>query len=122
MHQNPTVSLVVQPLSVRNLYCVGNSELLGISEEKSTDVELVELDKIYPSSDNMTTTTTEGRPSDGVALKEADEFVPSKGLTEAEAAVLLKQWGKNELPEKVTPKVRGTNSSTPLTPLPRNFT
>ena len=65
-------------------------------------MELVELDKIYP--DKM---SKEGRPSDGVALKEADEFVPSQGLTEAEAAVLLAQWGRNELPEKVVPKVRG---------------
>jgi hypothetical protein len=45
------------------------------------------------------------RKSDGVSLKETDVFVPSKGLTDEEARVLLQQWGTNELPEKVTPKV-----------------
>ncbi len=41
------------------------------------------------------------------------EFVPSKGLTSQEAAVLLEKWGKNELPEKVVPKVRVSANSWP---------
>jgi hypothetical protein len=48
------------------------------------------------------------RPSNGVSMKESsnsDEFVPSVGLTEAQATKLLERWGKNELPEKVVPKV-----------------
>jgi H+-transporting ATPase len=32
-----------------------------------------------------------------------DDFPLSHGITNAEAAELLKQWGRNELPEKVTP-------------------
>lgn len=32
-------------------------------------------------------------------------FVPSKGLTTAEAQALLAQWGRNELEEKHKPKV-----------------
>eukprot|EP00605_Chrysophyceae_sp_TOSAG23-4_P002329 GSChrysophyteH1.ASY1.ANO1.2575.1 assembled CDS len=46
----------------------------------------------------------EDRKSDGVALSENDTFTPSKGLSDIEANVLLQRWGKNELPEKVTPK------------------
>ena len=33
----------------------------------------------------------------------ADDFVPSHGLTSAEAAKLLEEHGRNELPEKITP-------------------
>ena len=33
------------------------------------------------------------------------EFIPSEGLTSAEAEQLLHQWGPNELEEKVTPGV-----------------
>lgn len=33
------------------------------------------------------------------------EFIPSEGLTSAEAEKLLHQWGPNELEEKVTPGV-----------------
>ena len=47
----------------------------------------------------------EERKSDGVALSENESFTPSKGLTDIEANVLLQRWGKNELPEKITPKV-----------------
>jgi len=32
------------------------------------------------------------------------DFVPATGFTSEEAAVLLKQWGRNELEEKTTPK------------------
>lgn len=39
---------------------------------------------------------------DGVSHK--DSFVPSKGLTSAEAEVLLEKWGRNELEEKSKPK------------------
>lgn len=33
-----------------------------------------------------------------------EDFVESKGLTSAQAEELLKQWGRNELPEKTIPK------------------
>ena len=33
-------------------------------------------------------------------------FTPSKGLTSAEAARLLQEWGRNELEEKKKSKVR----------------
>ena len=36
----------------------------------------------------------------------ATDFVPSKGLTSAEAEKKLKEWGRNELMDKKTPKVR----------------
>ena len=31
-------------------------------------------------------------------------YAPEHGLSEKEAEILLEKWGKNELPEKVTPK------------------
>lgn len=47
----------------------------------------------------------------GIPLKVADAtdkppFVPSKGLTTVEAEQRLLQYGKNELQDKQTPKVR----------------
>ncbi len=45
----------------------------------------------------------------GIPMKEGgekqDEFVPSVGLTSQQATTQLNKFGKNELPEKVVPKV-----------------
>lgn len=45
----------------------------------------------------------------GIPMKEGgekqDEFVPSVGLTSQQAATQLNKFGKNELPEKIVPKV-----------------
>jgi H+-transporting ATPase len=38
------------------------------------------------------------------ALDSPVEFIYSHGLTDSEAAELLRRWGRNELPEKVVPK------------------
>jgi H+-transporting ATPase len=45
-------------------------------------------------------------PADGHEEAKPVEFVqaPHEGLTSQQAAQLLEQWGKNELPEKITPK------------------
>ena len=39
-----------------------------------------------------------------VEKEEDDMFVYSKGLTSQEAAILLKKYGRNELPDKTIPK------------------
>lgn len=56
--------------------------------------------------------TSEERLSKGIPLKESKEtppeevdFIMSVGLTSEEAAAALIKHGKNELPEKITPKV-----------------
>eukprot|EP01116_Phalansterium_solitarium_P007560 TRINITY_DN202_c0_g3_i1.p1 TRINITY_DN202_c0_g3~~TRINITY_DN202_c0_g3_i1.p1 ORF type:complete len:952 (+),score=338.15 TRINITY_DN202_c0_g3_i1:184-3039(+) len=54
-----------------------------------------------PSNDKST--RQEFPAHKNVELKD-DDFVPSKGLTSAEAAQLLIEYGKNELEEKATPK------------------
>lgn len=41
---------------------------------------------------------------DDVEVEEKDKFVFSHGLTDSEAAELLKIHGRNELPEKIVPK------------------
>jgi H+-transporting ATPase len=47
-----------------------------------------------------------GGPKDGHEEHKPVEFeqAPHDGLTSQQAAKLLEQWGKNELPEKITPK------------------
>jgi hypothetical protein len=57
--------------------------------------------------------SSESKGSKEIHMKEASgepEFVVSTGLTSQEAAVLLQKWGRNELPEKITPKVRISSS------------
>jgi hypothetical protein len=51
----------------------------------------------------------EEKSEDGISLKESTDqtdFVPSKGLTSQQAEELLRKYGKNELEDKKTPKVR----------------
>ena len=57
-------------------------------------------------------TDTPGRDSNGIRLISADkdEFVPSTGITSAQAAELLKVHGPNELPEQKTPYVSSLHS------------
>jgi hypothetical protein len=52
---------------------------------------------------------SEDRASSGIPMKEdkkVEDFVASVGLTSAQAANQLAKFGRNELPEKVIPKVR----------------
>lgn len=46
-----------------------------------------------------------GIPMTEEGVDQKDSFIPSKGLTSAEAARLLQQWGRNELAEKKKSKV-----------------
>ena len=83
---------------------------ISVAPETAGDVELGDIES--PKDPAMSTeeapTKERSSSSRGIPMKETEpelDFTPSKGLTSAEAAKLLEQWGMNELPEKVTPKV-----------------
>jgi len=52
---------------------------------------------------------------EGAHEGETKQFVPSKGLTSAEARELLLQYGRNELEDKKRPKVRNFSLVRPST-------
>jgi len=102
----------------KQLGAVESADTIASIPIEESQVESVELAVISGVADTTMTQTNrdsdannEDRASGGIPMKEdkkVEEFVASVGLTSAQAASQLAKFGRNELPEKVIPKVRGS--------------
>jgi hypothetical protein len=87
---------------------------ISVEATKTEGIELAEIRGVADTTMTQTSRDSEAnnedRASGGIPMKEdkkVEDFVVSVGLTSAQAANQLAKFGRNELPEKVIPKVRG---------------
>jgi len=85
--------------SIEVIRRTSDSRLLGVM-----DLKLAE--RVEAQRKHSDTKVAVGIPDESELEEDRGDanFVESKGLTSQEAAKLLEQWGRNELPEKVVPK------------------
>ena len=78
--------------------------LMTADRKAKISMKLSKPKSISGSLDETVGSSHEHEEVELVEKEEDDMFVYSKGLTSQEAAILLKKYGRNELPDKTIPK------------------